>query len=83
MVRRLVAEVLKDSLSRRWSLPQVRGLLTAWQHADRIFALPLPDLAAWYPAFQQAFLAGDSIKVFSAQDLQPGQQPPAEALKSR
>lgn len=38
MGRRLVSEALKDALSRRWALPQVRGLLRAARYAPGVFA---------------------------------------------
>ena len=60
MIRRIIAEVLKDALSRRWSLPQARGLLTAWKYADQVFALPDNNLAEWYPNFQRKLLVSDS-----------------------
>ncbi|NEQ22561.1 MAG: glycosyltransferase family 2 protein [Microcoleus sp. SIO2G3] len=71
MARRLLAELLKDGLSRRWSLPQVRGLLAAWRQADRIFAIPKLAIDQWYPAFQRAFLAGEAIEAPSIEPLEP------------
>ena len=61
MARRIVAEVLKDALSRRWSLPQARGLLVALKHSPKLFALPDEELAEWYPYFQQEFLVSDRL----------------------
>jgi len=63
MARRILAELCKDLLSRRWTLPQMRGLLTAWRQADRIFATPSNQLDQWYPAFQKALVAGQSLPV--------------------
>jgi GT2 family glycosyltransferase len=55
-LRRLVAELFKDALSRRWSLPQVRGLLTALRYAPTLFAMPSADLEPWYPSLQKQIL---------------------------
>lgn len=54
--RRLVAEWLKDTLSRRWSLPQVRGLLTALRYSLPIFTMKIEQLKAWYPSLQRKLL---------------------------
>ena len=37
MLRRLVAEFLKDALTRRWQFPQVRGILAAMKYSKQIF----------------------------------------------
>lgn len=50
--RRLLAETLKDALSRRFGFPQARGILRARAGARRIFAMPPEALAEWYPAEQ-------------------------------
>jgi GT2 family glycosyltransferase len=56
MARRIIAEICKDLLSRRWSLPQVRGLLVALKYAPKLFALPDEELAQWYTNLQREFL---------------------------
>lgn len=74
MARRTIAELLKDGLSRRWSLPQVRGTLTAWRYAQQIFALSLTELEQWYPRFQQALLTSDRPSI----ELKSMERSPAE-----
>lgn len=54
--RRIVAELFKDGLSRRWTFPQLRGMLTALRYAPIIFSLSHEELAEWYPQFQKAFI---------------------------
>jgi hypothetical protein len=55
--RRVVAEIFKDGLSRRWTFPQVRGLLLALKYAPHVFNLSDEDLAHWYPYFQKELIA--------------------------
>jgi GT2 family glycosyltransferase len=57
LCRRLLAELLKDVLSRRWSLPQARGILTAARHAPQVFATPRDQLTESYRALQRRMLA--------------------------
>lgn len=59
--RRIFAEILKDALSRRWFLPQARGLFLTLRYSSRIFALPDRELAEWYPRFQREFLMAGSV----------------------
>lgn len=54
--RRVLAEFCKDALSRRWTFPQLRGVLTALRYAPIIFHLPAEELAHWYPQFQKEFV---------------------------
>ncbi len=54
--RRILAEFCKDCLSRRWSFPQLRGVLTSFRYAPIIFQLSDAELATWYPQFQQTFV---------------------------
>ena len=56
MARRLLAELLKDTLSGRWSLPQLRGLLFSLRYAGAIFRRSNQDLAGWYPGFQERLI---------------------------
>lgn len=58
MRRRLLAEALKDALSRRASLPQARGIWQARKGARRIFAMTPEALAEWYPAEQERLVRG-------------------------
>jgi GT2 family glycosyltransferase len=61
MARRVLAETLKDALSRRWDLPQARGILVALKYSSKLFTLPDEELAEWYPFFQHEFLVSDSL----------------------
>jgi GT2 family glycosyltransferase len=63
MIRRIIAETFKDILSRRWTLPQVRGLLFALIYADKIFSSSQEDLAKWYPLFQSSLFSSDRLTV--------------------
>lgn len=54
--RRMAAEAIKDGLSRRWSLPQFRGVVVALFHSRKVFSVPADKLGDWYGQFQQAFL---------------------------
>ena len=55
--RRVVAEIFKDGLSRRWSFPQVRGLLLALKYSPQVFKLSDEELTYWYPCFQKELIA--------------------------
>ena len=57
MRRRLLAEFLKDLLSRRWNLPQMRGLLAARRWTGAIFAMSDGELESWYPDMQRRILS--------------------------
>lgn len=52
MVRRLLAEFLKDGLTRRWSFPQFRGALAAAMAAPAIFLHNRANLESWYKTRQ-------------------------------
>lgn len=54
--RRVLAELFKDGLSRRWTFPQVRGVLTSFRYAPIIFKLTDEELTVWYPRFQKEFV---------------------------
>jgi GT2 family glycosyltransferase len=47
MLRRLVAELIKDSLSRRWSMPQVRGILVGLLSSIRILNFDEEQVREW------------------------------------
>lgn len=67
--RRVIAEIFKDALSRRWTFPQVRGILTAFRYAPIVFELSPEELAEWYPEFQKQFVStgrAPSLKAVSA-----------------
>jgi glycosyltransferase involved in cell wall biosynthesis len=60
--RRLVAEVFKDLLSRRWSLPQMRAVRYVMGLQDAVFDRPVDEIVAWYPDFQRRLIeAGDYV----------------------
>jgi GT2 family glycosyltransferase len=71
MARRVLAELLKDLLSRRWSFPQLRGLLRAWQPAQHIFAMSDADLHRNYPALQAEILNGGRIGSSACKQIVP------------
>lgn len=54
--RRVLAEFCKDGLSRRWTFPQMRGVLTSFRYAPYIFKLSDEELTAWYPQFQKTLV---------------------------
>ncbi|MEL7348913.1 MAG: glycosyltransferase family 2 protein [Pseudomonadota bacterium] len=54
--RRLLAEVLKDAVSRRWDFPQVRGVLYAMRHWRRIWDLDRDALDEAYPTLQREMM---------------------------
>lgn len=54
--RRLLAETLKDGLSRRRDFPQARGVLTAMRHWRKVWNTPVKDLDQWYPPYQRGIL---------------------------
>lgn len=56
--RRLLAEFLKDALSRRFSFPQLRGILAARPLARQAFSMSEAELSAWYPDMQEKILKG-------------------------
>lgn len=56
MLRRLVAEFIKDIFNQRWSLPQVRGLLIALKYSLPMFAMHPLKLEAWYPRLQEQLI---------------------------
>ncbi len=52
LLRRLVAEFAKDLLSRRFALPQFRGVLRAMALHRTIFSTPTDEIVARYPEIQ-------------------------------
>ncbi|MBF2029633.1 MAG: glycosyltransferase family 2 protein [Oscillatoriales cyanobacterium C42_A2020_001] len=63
--RRVLAEFFKDGLSRRWTFPQLRGILTAFRYAPAIFSLPEHELADWYPQLQKEFVVQGKPPILS------------------
>lgn len=57
MTRRLLAEFLKDSLSRRWRFPQLRAAWKAAALGREVLSLPDDGLADRYVAIQEKILA--------------------------
>lgn len=64
-VRRVLAEMFKDGLSRRWTFPQVRGLLSALKYSPQVFKLSDEELAHWYPCFQKELIASGKPTIFA------------------
>ncbi len=58
MWRRVLAEFLKDGLSRRFSFPQLRGILATFVPARQVFDMPSEQLETWYLAKQEEILKG-------------------------
>lgn len=56
LLRRLVAETMKDLLSRRFTLPQVAGVLRAMALHRTIFDAPAEEIAARYPEIQRRII---------------------------
>ncbi|MGB3764198.1 MAG: hypothetical protein WA966_13370, partial [Ornithinimicrobium sp.] len=56
-VRRVLAQVIKDVATRRWSLPQVRGAVAGTLQARTIFVCDDETLASHYAAVQRRVLA--------------------------
>lgn len=54
--RRLLAEFLKDGLSRRWQFPQVAGVLTAMRSWREVWRRDRDEIDTWYPDFQKRIL---------------------------
>ncbi len=57
MRRRLLTEFLKDLLSRRWDLPQMRGLLAARRWMGAIIAMSDGELENWCPDMPRRIVA--------------------------
>jgi hypothetical protein len=59
-LRRVLAEALKDGLSRRWSFPQFRGAIGGLVRSLSVFRAPRATLDAWYQPVQLEILSGAS-----------------------
>lgn len=56
--RRVLAEALKDGLSRRFNFPQLRGVLAALPQARKIFTMEKGELERWYFVRQEEIVKG-------------------------
>lgn len=54
--RRLLGEIIKDALSRRFDFPQARGVWQARGLWREVWDKPLDEIDAWYPGFQRKVL---------------------------
>jgi GT2 family glycosyltransferase len=73
--RRIIAEIFKDGLSRRWTLPQVRGLMLALKCAPQVFKMSNEELAQWYPNFQKELIAsGKPFALGRSAPIQPASE---------
>lgn len=54
--RRLLGEVLKDGLARRYDFPQVRGVLVGMRLWKEVWRRNPAELESWYPEFQKKVL---------------------------
>ena len=52
LARRLLAEFLKDTLSRRFSFPQTAGVLFAMKNWRTVWDSPTETISEWYPNLQ-------------------------------
>jgi len=53
ITHRILSDILKDLLMRRFSMPQFRGTARAAIVARRVFAMSDKELEDWYPALQE------------------------------
>lgn len=74
--RRVVAELLTDGLSRRFTFPQLRAVLAARAIARTAFATPLSELESWYIAEQRRIVTGETGPDDTNQ-VRPGDAVPA------
>lgn len=56
MKRRILAEFLKDLLSRRWNFPQLRGIISALKRSQEVFSCKSCDLSVRYTEIQKEIL---------------------------
>lgn len=56
-IRMLLAELLKDLFSKRWPLPQVRGVLVALIHLPRVLLHSRARIQPWYEQLQLKILS--------------------------
>ncbi len=58
MIRRIVAEALKDLISREFKFPRSSGVLHAWRLSGEIFGRSVDELEEYYPALQERLIKG-------------------------
>lgn len=58
MLRRLVAEFLKDAGTRRLTFPQLRGALAAVPATHRVLTMPAAEIPDWYERYQSLLIWG-------------------------
>lgn len=58
MLRRILAELIKDLGQGRFGLPKTRARVRALILSARVFRASLPDLAAFYPGLQERIVRG-------------------------
>ena len=56
-LRRILAEALKDGLSRRWSFPQLRGTLAGAKRSIAVLRADRESIDSWYQDIQARILA--------------------------
>jgi glycosyltransferase involved in cell wall biosynthesis len=59
-MRRVLAEALKDGLSRRWTFPQLRGAIAGLVRSFSVLRAPRASIDTWYQAVQLEILSGTS-----------------------
>ena len=58
MVHRIAADMVKDLLMRRFSLPQMRGTFAALKMSRKVWTKSPEALEHWYPALQEQIVKG-------------------------
>lgn len=58
MAHRILTDVIKDSLMRRFDYPQSRGSWRAWRDGKNVFDMSAEKLEIWYPDIQQKIVRG-------------------------
>ncbi len=56
MLHRVLSDVGKDLLTRRFALPQTRGSVRAWCDSRQVFRMSADRLDSWYPAEQERII---------------------------
>ena len=57
--QRLLTQMIKDILDRRWTLPSTRGIVFVLRHYQEILSKTPDELRAWYPQFQHTLISRD------------------------
>lgn len=58
MAHRMITDLLKDTLMRRFNYPQSRGTWRAWQDGRKVFGMSAEVLDDWYPQMQEQIVKG-------------------------